>query len=183
MSMENAILQHADALREVAEAIRSLGHGDLTASNIDVRSAVARALADKADKISEADSSQVDESMSKPSAPAEKVQEAKTFGTAGEPAPGGATLAGREKEKRETPREEVPAIVESDAELDEAVAEIEQRALDYKNDVRPVLLQVAKKDKAKLTALLAKYDAKDGPSLSDEHYGAILADANEYLAA
>lgn len=45
MSMEQAILEHAAALREVAEAIRKLGHGSAIAANIEQRAAGYEAIA------------------------------------------------------------------------------------------------------------------------------------------
>lgn len=135
MSLEQAILEHASALREVAAAIRE--------RNAPINAVVAQ--------ISEA------------------VEEVKNFAT--EPA---------EQVKTEE--------VKPDAELETAVQQVEQAAqeesapLDYKADVRPVLLALNKaKGADALKGLLGKYGAATGDKLDAEHYAAIVADAKALI--
>ena len=132
MSLEQAILEHASALREVAAAIRE--------RNAPINAVVAQ--------ISEA------------------VEEVKNFAT--EPA---------DQAKAEE--------VKPDAELETAVQQVEQEeaaALDYKTDVRPVLLALNKaKGADALKGLLGKYGAATGDKLDAEHYAAIVADAKALI--
>ena len=56
--------------------------------------------------------------------------------------------------------------------------------LDYKTEVRPVLLALHKaKGKDALAALLKKYEVSNGDQLKALQFAPILADANAQLAA
>jgi hypothetical protein len=170
MSIEDAILEHAGALRELAAAIRSL------TGQMDGAVVAGQVRNEKA-------ASQVDESMGKPSKPAaERV--AATKEAAAQDAK--ANEAKKPESGDQKASSEKPAgngAVSSDAELDKTVEQVEQKALEYKADVYPVLIQVSKKSKDKLRELLTKYDAKTGDTLASKHFAAIVADANAYLAA
>lgn len=78
----------------------------------------------------------------------------------------------------------------SDAELEAAVTKVEDAAraeaapLDYAKDVKPVLLALVKaKQKPALVDLLAKYNAKNGEQIKADDFAAIVADANALIAA
>lgn len=77
------------------------------------------------------------------------------------------------------------AKAEKDAELEAAVTKVEEesKALDYKTDVRPVLLALAKKaGQPELKDLLTKYGAATGDKLTADQFAGIVADANALIA-
>lgn len=57
-----------------------------------------------------------------------------------------------------------------------------QTSYDYAKDVAPVLTKVAQKSRDSLVALLAKFGAKKGNELKADDYAAVLGAANELLA-
>lgn len=84
---------------------------------------------------------------------------------------------------------EILKEVVADPELEAAVSKVEESAaeeakeLDYKTDVRPVLLNLAKaKGQPALKELLAKYGAPNGDKLNASDYAGIVADANNLIA-
>lgn len=168
MSMEQAILEHAGALRELAAAIKSMG-GGWQPLHLATGETIQGILTEQEDRavrsISEASTAPIRQKPAgKKEAPAERDVDQQARGVCTEAA------------------EEV----EPDAELEAAVAKVEEAAkpLDYQVDVRPVLMAVAKsKDLGapRLKELLAKYGAPNGDKLKPTDYAAILADANELL--
>lgn len=158
MSMEQAILEHAGALRELAAAIKSTGGADLRKAemmagvHLQEAMGAGRELKEKAAELAEARTERV--------------------------------AATKEAAAQDAKANEKPTEVKPDAELDKAVEQVEQAALDYKKDVYPVLLQVSKtKGKEALRGLLDKFGAKTGDSLKADQFAAIVADGNALLAA
>jgi CBS domain-containing protein len=176
MSMEQAILEHAGALRELAAAIKSTGVPFSSAMTIaPVTNGEVRKLKGT---ITEGDPIQ---------AKAAELAEARTERVA----------ATKEAAAQGAKANEKP--LKSDAEIEAALDKIEQKAkdvakvlgiddteqaaLDYKKDVYPVLLQVSKiKGKEALRGLLDKFGAKTGDSLKADQFAAIVADGNALLA-
>lgn len=154
MSMEQAILEHAGALRELAAAIRE-------------RNVPLAALAGQAEQaVKEIKDSLLEDK-------AAELAEARTERVA----------ATKEAAAQDAKENEKPAEVKPDAELDKAVERVEQAALDYKKDVYPVLLQVSKiKGKEALRKLLDQFGAKTGDALKAEDFAAIRKAGNELLA-
>lgn len=96
--------------------------------------------------------------------------------------------AGKQAHNDELAQQSKTEEVKPDAELETAVQQVEQAAqeeaapLDYKADVRPVLLALNKaKGADALKGLLGKYGAATGDKLDAEHYAAIVADAKALI--
>lgn len=184
--MENAILEHAAALRELAGAVRDLTRqtdgaviagtrvtgfrdefaapytGDLVVNgNIKATGDVYARVAAKADGVQE----KVERAVQKVGDTVQKMEQAA-----------------------------------KDAEIEQAVQKVEQAAKeekappaaepaaehpDFAKDVRPVLLTAVKTahvGKAGVAALLAKYDATHADKLDPKHYTAVIAEANALIA-
>lgn len=160
MSMEQAILEHAGALRELAAAIKSMGDGGRFTG---FRPELAAPYGDEKTADTPAEGAE----KGKP-APAEAKKDVQAEPNPAEPA-------------APTPKSQV---VPSD-ELEAAVTKVEEdsKALDYKTDVRPVLLALAKKaGQPALKDLLTKYGAATGDKLTADQFAGIVADANALIA-
>lgn len=155
MSMEQAILELAAAMRENTAAL-------IKASEATVHSTDA-----------------YKESMAAYTAPADEIR-VKPISVESTPTnvrENKVTTAGLDKA--------APAAVAPDAELEAAVTKVEEesKALDYKTDVRPVLLALAKKaGQPALKDLLTKYGAATGDKLTPDQFAGIVADANALIA-
>lgn len=159
MSMEQAILELASGMKELAAAVRS---GFSSPQMIAGIQQVEAALAPLVEK---------EVAIVSTGAGAKRIK---------------ATLTDSAAESMAAADQAHPEEVKPDAELEAAVSKVEEAAkpLDYQVDVRPVLMAVAKsKDLGapKLKELLAKYGAPNGDKLKPTDYAAILADANELL--
>lgn len=162
MSMEQAILELAAAMREQAAAQRESNEVQReTAAGYE---RAVTAYGKTFNEVSAADPVQDK---------AAELAEARTERVA----------ATKEAAAQDAKANEKPAEVKPDAELDKAVEQVEQAALDYKKDVYPVLLQVSKtKGKEALRKLLDQFGAKTGDALKADDFAAILAAGNELLA-
>ena len=180
MSLEQAITDHAAAIRELAAAIL----GTASASSI-----VTNPLASKAEHFAKVEAGLaankalstvgLDNEMEKAvtqveaDAKAELTDaqiEAKAEKAAAKNA---ASAAGTATAAADTQTTAGAA--------DTATAEA-QTSYDYAKDVAPVLTKVAQKSRDSLVALLAKFGAKKGNELKADDYAAVLAAANELLA-
>ena len=181
MSLEQAITDHAAAIRELAAAIL----GTASASTI-----VTSPLASKAEHFAKVEAglaankalstvgldNEMETAVTKVEADAkpnatravieQKLAEARATKNAGSAA-GTATVA---------------ADTQTTAgAADTAMAEA-QTSYDYAKDVAPVLTKVAQKSRDSLVALLAKFGAKKGNEIKADDYAAVLGAANELLA-
>lgn len=174
MSMEQAILEHAGALRELAAAIKSIGTAQV-------------AISGAAAIVHEFEQSHVT-----PAVKAQKeAHEAALKGVTREESADKAAPAEAKKDVQAEPSPAEPAaqtakiqVAPSD-ELEAAVSKVEEesKALDYKTDVRPVLLALAKKaGQPALKDLLTKYGAATGDKLTADQFAGIVADANKLIA-
>ena len=202
MSMEQAILEHAGALRELAAAIKSMGDGGLMTreqaeaeKNPDVYGTRVETLADTVEIAKDKIAKQRAERDADQQA-AGVCPEATGQGLVA--APVGSKQAALDKAAAEEVNvkstgkgaeriqaEVTPAAVKPDAELEAAVTKVEEdsKALDYKTDVRPVLLALAKKaGQPALKDLLTKYGAATGDKLTPDQFAGIVADANALIA-
>lgn len=188
MSMEQAILEHAGALRELAAAIKSIS-GD-SAKVYGAYIAQGFAVPD-GDAKTEAENKQAAlEAKAAVKAKAAELAEARTERVAATKEAAAQDAKANEQDDpqmtRAIPREELQAALKAakeKAELDKAVEQVEQAALDYKKDVYPVLLQVSKiKGKEALRGLLDQFGAKTGDSLKADQFAAIVADGYALLA-
>jgi len=150
MSLEQAILEHASALRQLAVAITLVG--DKVPTGNWGQQPVVEAKAEKYEKTAED------------------------------------WAEGLNKEADERWKNTKGESAKADAELETAVQQVEQDAqeeaapLDYKADVRPVLLALNKaKGADALKGLLGKYGAANGDKLDAEHYAAIVEDAKALI--
>lgn len=164
MSMEQAILEHAGALRELAAAIKSMGSVSFTAQpSLMTKEQVAKAFDVPVDLVQE-----------EAHPPADHSGTAKVI----------AESISKRVEQVKATTEKADAV-EPDAELEAAVTKVEEdsKALDYKTDVRPVLLALAKKaGQPALKDLLTKYGAATGDKLTADQFAGIVADANALIA-
>jgi lipopolysaccharide biosynthesis regulator YciM len=170
MSMEQAILEHAGALRELAAAVKSMGDSGRVTG---FRPELAAPYGDE--KVAEVKDAVLEQAIKDgaESARAEVVKADKKV-------PNDETIAAmKEAEQIVANREK------ADAELEAAVSKVEEesKAIDYKTDVRPVLLALAKKaGQPALKDLLTKYGAATGDKLTADQFAGIVADANALIA-
>lgn len=153
MSMEQAILELAAAMREQAAAQRESNEVQRATAAGYERAVTAYAAG---------------EQRAREEAPAEPKKDVQAEPTPAEPA----------AQTSNTP------VAPSD-ELEAAVSKVEEesKALDYKTDVRPVLLALAKKaGQPALKDLLTKYGAATGDKLTADQFAGIVADANALIA-
>lgn len=157
MSMEQAILEHASALRELGQAMK-----DAAIMNAEVAKLNGEMLLAQARQIVVAD----DVSLTDDQKAANKVEQ---------------------KAQAET-KKSVSAVVSSEQKQDPATATTEEtigtddKVLDYKDDVTPVLLALHKKTGG-LKDLLTKFGVAKGDQLKPEQFADIVAQANALLAA
>lgn len=182
MSLEQAITDHAAAIRELAAAI--LGRVSAATISTAPGHSIAQAAAKVASKAEPTDAqidaeidAEIDADVAKVEAAAapnatravveQKLAEARAAKNASSAA-GTATAA---------------ADTQTTAgAADTATAEA-QTSYDYAKDVAPVLTKVAQKSRDSLVALLAKFGAKKGNELKPEQFIAVLADANKLLVS
>lgn len=168
MSMEQAILELAAGMKDLAAAVRN---GFSTPQMVEGVKQVSAALA----PLSEVEDPVLEQAIKDgaESARAEVVKADKKV-------PNDETIAAmKEAEQIVANREK------ADAELEAAVSKVEEdsKALDYKTDVRPVLLALAKKaGQPALKDLLTKYGAATGDKLTPDQFAGIVADANALIA-
>ena len=193
MSLEQAITDHAAAIRELAAAIlgrvsaatisTAPGHSIAqaaakVASKAELTDAQIDAEIDAADKKAMADKDAADlksdvekvEADAKPNATRAVIEQKLAEARAAKNA---ASAAGTVTAAADTQTTAGAA--------DTATAEA-QTSYDYTKDVAPVLTKVAQESRDKLVALLAKFGAKKGNELKADDYAAVLAAANELLA-
>jgi hypothetical protein len=157
MSMENAILELAAAIRELA------GSGQRITGMAPALAAPCGAAHVAVNEVS----AQQQAEQLKPDAELEEaVQKVEA--------------AAKEEKKADKPvpkKEEVKA--ETKVEEPASAAE----AIDYKTQVYPKLVELGKgKGRAAVVGLLAEFDAKNGDQLKPEQYSAVLARAAELVA-
>lgn len=196
MSMENAILDHAAALRELSAAIKEMYAGRAATLALPVEQGGAGAKA--------ARGAYYDEMVAKGAVSAPRAHEASDE----------AKEKVRNAPRRDPANEQKPEAepIKQDAEMEKAVSKVEDNAkkekagektsgatsqestgdsfdndalaapLEYTRDVRPVLLQLSKaKGKDELLALLKKYGAKNGEAIKADDFAKIVADANALI--
>jgi cytoskeletal protein RodZ len=178
MSLEQAITDHAAAIRELAAAI--LGRVSAATISTAPGHSIAQAAAKAASKTEPTDAqidAEIDAAVTKVEADAkpnaaravieQKLAEARAAKNAGSAA-GTATAA---------------ADTQTTAGAADIATAEAQTSYDYAKDVAPVLTKVAQKSRDSLVALLATFGAKKGNELKPEQYIAVLADANKLLVS
>lgn len=164
MSIENAITDHAAALRELAAAIRAtVGSGAITKLAACVEEVKPAAALVKADP-------ELDAAVAKVEADA-KAEQKKVMEMV-------------EADRKPTTAKEAinVALAAAKAAKAEKAAPAEPVTLDWENDVRPVLVSVGKQRDV-LVALMAKYDVPKGGKAPAEKWADLLAEANAIIAA
>lgn len=159
MSIEQAITDHAAAIRELAAAIRGTATSNLATAGAALTTNTIEADVKKVETDAKAEQKRVMEQVAtdrKPSTAKEAVAVALT------------------KAKAE---KEAAAKKEDDDLLGAAVD-----PLDWDKDVRPALLAVGK-DRDALVKLMAKYDVPKGGKAPAEKWADLLAEANAIVAA
>jgi hypothetical protein len=198
MSMEQAILELAASFKDMAMAQR-----DATAAQVEMNSIqrafvggmnigdLAAAAPDRIKQYAEAVSTGI---TTRKEALADTVEIAKEKITkqraerdADQQAAGVCPEAAEEVKgttAKEAAENQAKLEAERAAELEAAVSKVEEesKALDYKADVRPVLLALAKKaGQPALKDLLTKYGAATGDKLTADQFAGIVADANALI--
>lgn len=157
MSLENAILELAAALKEQAAAQRDIAAATRE-GNQGYRDAVVAYAANAG--------SQVDLSMAEPSKPSKPSAEAQEEREKHE-------MSGAQDDELETAVQKVE---------DAAIAE-QPADLDYAKDVRPVLLAAIKKSgKPAMESLLAKFGVLKADQLQAKDFAAVLVEARKLAA-
>lgn len=188
MSMENAILELAAAMRENTAAL-------LKASEATVHSTDAyKAAMLSYNSSSNTPMTEQDPVDAKAAEPADATAKRATAAREAQEKDAAANAEAKKPLPDEHPLYEEAAVeakrdAEIEAELEAAVTKVEDDAkeaapLDYAKDVKPVLLALVKaKKKPALVDLLAKYNAKNGEQIRADDFAAIVADANALIAA
>ena len=166
MSLENAIADHAAAIRELAAAILGTASAARVTGMLPAMEAAYGKTEVKGTKQSEAAKNQeaieaereLEKSVAKVEAAAKNE---------GKSAAGTATAA---------------ADTQTTAGAADTATDAAQTSYDYAKDVAPVLTKVAQKSRDSLVALLAKFGAKKGNEIKADDYAAVLGAANELLA-
>lgn len=155
MSIEQAITDHAAAIRELAAAIRGAASSNLATAGAALITNTIEADVTKVETDAKAEQKKVMAQVEadRKSAAKQAIADA---------------LAKAEAEKK--------AKVEEDDPLGGAVE------LDWDKDVRPALLAVGK-DRDALVKLMAKYDVPKGGKAPAEKWADLLAEANAIVAA
>jgi hypothetical protein len=163
MSLENAILEHAAAVRELALAIGQMGGAFAGGGPLVVNSSVTTGDAE------------VKEAVAKLEGAAKKQKVESKTTTAGAASPDvGAASKDAEVKNAAGAADQTPSGNTAGS----------AKALDYTKDVKPTLVKYgAKMGKPALVALLGRFDARNGDSLKPEQLPEILAAAQEELAA
>jgi hypothetical protein len=162
MSLENAILEHAAAIRELVAAMVS--KGAVLGPKVVMTPAAVEMIADM-QPIKTGDA-EVEQSVQKVEAAAEEESPKRK---AINEALAAARAASAAKEKAPEPKDEEPAPAAA--------------AIDYKTQVYPKLVELGKgKGRAAVVGLLAEFDAKNGDQLKPEQYAKVLARAAELAA-
>lgn len=177
MSLEQAITDHAAAIRELAAAI--LGRVSAATISTAPGHSIAQAAAKVASKAELTDAqidAEIDAAVTKVEADAkpnatravieQKLAEARAAKNA-------SSTAGTATQAADTQTTAGAA--------DTATAEA-QTSYDYTKDVAPVLTKVAQKSRDMLVNLLAKFGAKKGNEIKADDYAAVLDDARNLLA-
>lgn len=165
MSMEQAILELAGGMKELAAAVRS--RADMYSANL---VALTEATANVGTLMTSGNVTKPDVELEEAVTKVEKASKAETK------QPNEKTVAAME-EARNISAEKSPAE-------DDNLISTDDKVLDYKADVTPVLLDVHKlKGRDALKDLLTKFDAKTGDKLKPEQYADIVAQAKAILAA
>lgn len=177
MSIENAITDHAAAIRELAAAI--LGRVSAATISTAPGPSIAQAAAKVASK-AELTDAQIDaeidaavakvEADAKPNATRAVIEQKLAEARAAKNASSAAGTATAAADTQTTAGAAGTATAEA------------QTSYDYGKDVAPVLTKVAQKSRDSLVALLAKFGAKKGNELKADDYAAVLGAANELLA-
>lgn len=168
MSLEQAIIEHAAAIRELATALTQ-------------RAAPLMALADEA----QAAIREIKESaIATGDAEVEKdVQKADAEKESPARAAINAALEAARAKKEADPKPDASGAAKTKATPDGAQSAADDKPLDYLKDVAPTLNKLAKANRDALVALFAKYGAKKGAELKAEDYAAVLGEATELLGA
>lgn len=173
MSMENAILELAAAIREGAAALRASADTRVAAA-LNISGGVRGSTVEEAatDSIPGKKSLTGDPEIEQA---VEKVEAAANEESPGRKAINAALAAAREAESKKA--EPAPAPKEEQKTEQPAVT------LDYKADVYPKLVGLAKaKGKPALVGLLKEFDAANGEALKPEQYAQVVARAAELAA-
>lgn len=182
MSLENAILDHAAALREVAAAVMALvGRAPQTlptaakgVQGTTVQDAAADVIPGAKGKNRDGDT-------------AEHVQtKMPTVEQREEQKKAQAKAAAKEKADADKAAAEAASVAKKLEEEDDADlvgGETETEVFDFDSDVAPLITKLIKKDRAAVVALLAQYGAKNGAGLKATDYPAVVGKINKLLAA
>lgn len=169
MSLEQAITDHAAAIRELAAAIR----GTASAARVTGMLPVISASYGKTEPTDEEVDTEIDAAARSVEAQAKAELEKSVAKVEAAAKNEGKSTAGTATQAADTQTTAGAA--------DTATAEA-QTSYDYTKDVAPVLTKVAQKSRDSLVALLAKFGAKKGNELKADDYAAVLGAANELLA-
>lgn len=166
MSIEQAITDHAAAIRELAAAIRGSASSNLATAP----GTGAARIPDAED----ADTIEADVTKVETDAKAEQKRVMAAVEADRKPTTTRAAIEGALAEARKAKAAPAPAAAEEDDPLGDA--------LDWDKDVRPALLAVGK-DRDALVKLMAKYDVPKGGKAPAEKWADLLAEANAIVAA
>lgn len=169
MSIENAILELAAAIRHLAASNVGQLQADLKKSQMMVGVHLQEAM-ESGRKLKEATSDTIEQDVTKveTDAKAEKQSAAK------QAIADALELAKAAKAKEAAA---APVVEETDPLLGDGGAAAE---LDYEKDVKPLLVKVGK-DKQQLVELLGKFNAKNGAGIAKADYPAVVAAANKII--
>lgn len=182
MSLEQAITDHAAAIRELAAAIKSAYQAGATISAVSAVGALTTTIEQDVTKVetdAKAEQKKVMaqvEADRKPSTAKEAVADALADALAAAKADKEAAAKKAESETATQNAQSQGAGQDSDDPLD-TPAEI-----DYETDIKPRLIMLGK-DKSALVALLGKYNAKKGTDIAKSDYAAIYHEAGDLIAA
>lgn len=186
MSLEQAILDHAAAIRELAAAMTGSGRrvgmpAALAAPYIGgTGQAEVNAALDRDDKVQQAKDAELEAAVA-------KVEDEATMTRSTPRAQIDAALAAARAEKAAEAKKAAgsktaPAAPAAPSTSAPAAPSEPGASLDYAKDVKPTLVELVKiRTRDALVGLLAKYEAKNGESLTAEQLPLILADAQALI--
>lgn len=173
MSIENAILELAAAIRELAASNVGQPQADLKKSQMMVGVHLQEAM-ESGRKLKEATTDTIEQDVTKVETDAKAKQKEVMAAVEADRKPTAARAAIEDALAKARAEKAKPAAVEDDP-LDAA-------PLDWDKDVRPALLAVGK-DRDALVKLMCKYEVPKGGEAPAENWADLLAEANAIVAA
>lgn len=170
MSIENAIADHAAAIRELAAAIRGAASSNLATAG------ALTTMADLTTQNERAAEAEVEAADSKVEADAKAKQQAVMAAVEADRKPTAARAAIEDALAKARAEKAKPAAE------DDIPPELGATSLDWDKDVRPALLAVGK-DRDALVKLMGKYEVPKGGKAPTEKWADLLAEANAIVAA